>query len=362
MNTVDLYPYLIIIGGSILFASARMLHHYRTQSRRGQELIRLNEKLQYDLPDFLRDCWPILSEGRFVGLSWELNWFGTTISNSDGISEGSVIEKQFSVQDIFVKVCLYHRQKGWDQQHFTETLAENFFLLVQMNMWIKIGSTERAFDQAAKVNVFLQHDVKNMIQLLNLMIDHHKTDVEGNEKDLLDSVRQTIPAIRNRAQHMLNSLTEKTASPCYTGPEKRRLRLDELMNATAKVYDLDISVNGQASVAIGREHLQSIVDNLLGNYSYQSRKNDGLDVDLNVRIEIESNQVIAHLFDQNGSPCLWPERLFEPFWSELGAGRGIGLYQAKHHAEAVGGSLVVTSAADKPLCFILRLPKQALQL
>ena len=142
MTTVDLYPYLIIIGGSILIASARMLFHYRKQSSRGQELIRLNEKLEYDLPDFLRLCWPILLDGRFVGMSWELNWFGTTLSNKEGSDKGNIIERKFEVQEIYVNVKLYHEQKGWDQQHFTETLAENFFLLVRMNMWIKLGSTE----------------------------------------------------------------------------------------------------------------------------------------------------------------------------------------------------------------------------
>ena len=91
MTTVDLYPYLILIGASILVASARMLFHYRTQSSRGQQLILLNEELEYDLPDFLRSCWPILQEGRFVGIKWELDWFGTSISGSDANPPSSFV-------------------------------------------------------------------------------------------------------------------------------------------------------------------------------------------------------------------------------------------------------------------------------
>jgi len=278
VTTVDLYPYLIIIGGSILIASARMLFHYRKQSSRGQELIRLNEKLEYDLPDFLRLCWPILLDGRFVGMFWELNWFGTTLSNSEGSEKGNVIEKRFEVQEIYVNVRLYHEQKGWDQQHFTETLAENFFLLVRMNMWIKLGSTERAFDQAARVNVFLQHDVKNMIQLLGLMSDHCNNSEQGKEKELVQSLQQTIPAVRDRAKHMLNELMDKSIDPSQPEVDLPSIKLDETLQETALIYNLPIIIHGSASVSIRKENLQSIIDNLLGNYSYQDRKNDLKDV------------------------------------------------------------------------------------
>lgn len=359
MTTVDLYPYLIIIGGSILIASARMLFHYRKQSSRGQELIRLNEKLEYDLPDFLRLCWPILLDGRFVGMSWELDWFGTRLSNIEGSQRGNVIEKRFEVQEIHVDVRLYHEQKGWDQQHFTETLAENFFLLVRMNMWIKLGSTERAFDQAARVNVFLQHDVKNMIQLLGLMSDHCNNTEEGQEKELVKSLQQTIPAVRDRARHMLSELSENTSDTKETEQEAPVIRLDKALSETALIYNLPISINGQASVSIRKENLQSIIDNLLGNYSYQDRKSGENLVELEVKLAVKDGQIFTTISDPKGQPCLWPERLFEPFWSELGMGRGIGLYQAKHLAENSGGTLSITSDANEPLKFVLTLPQHS---
>lgn len=361
VTTVDLYPYLIIIGGSILIASARMLFHYRKQSLRGQELIRLNEKLEYDLPDFLRLCWPILLDGRFVGMTWELDWFGTRLSNQEGEPKGTMIEKQFEVQEVRVHVCLYHEQKGWDQQHFSETLAENFFLLVRMNMWIKLGSTERAFDQAAKVNVFLQHDVKNMIQLLGLMSDHCNNAEEGKEKELVLSLQQTIPAVRDRAKHMLSELKDDRSEGHQMGADLPEIRLDQALQETALIYNLSLQVQGEARVLVRKEDLQSIIDNLLGNYSYQDKKNAHKTVALQARIRTEGNMVNTSITDPNGEPCLWPERLFEPFWSELGMGRGIGLYQAKHLAEGSGGELSVTSTRDEPLTFLLSLPQKTAQ-
>ncbi len=359
MTTVDLYPYLILVGLSILVASARMLYHYRMQSSRGQQLILLNEQYDYDLPDFLRSCWPILQEGRFVGMEWHLDWFGTSVSGEEGQLQGQVIERELQIREIFITVKLYHRERGWDQKHFTETLAENFFLLVRMDIWIKLGSTQRAFDQAAKVNVFLQHDVKNMIQILGLMSSFCEAAEPGNEKQTLENLKYSIPAVKERANHMLSELTDKTGKPQTVPENLPRIRLEEVVRETALIHNLSVELSGGGFVQINKEDLLSIIDNLIGNYSYQAIKNPRGECLLDVHIEPDNEQIRMILKDKYGRPCDYPERLFEPFWSEFGKGRGIGLYQAKHHAENAGGSLKTLSKRDEVLTFELCLPKIA---
>ena len=90
----ELYPYLIIFGSSILIAAGWLLYSYRAQILLSQKLIRLNEDLNYDLPDFLRQCWPSLKESGFTGLSWSLDWFGTNVSGKNGSNIGRMIEKR----------------------------------------------------------------------------------------------------------------------------------------------------------------------------------------------------------------------------------------------------------------------------
>lgn len=357
MTTVDLYPYLILVGLSILVASARMLYHYRMQSSRGQQLIILNEEYDYDLPDFLRSCWPILQEGRFVGIQWRLDWFGTSISGEEGQLQGQIIERELQIREIFVQVQLFHRERGWDQKHFTETLAENFFLLIRMDVWIKLGSTQRAFDQAAKVNVFLQHDVKNMIQILGLMGSFCETAEPGNERQTLENLKHSIPAVKERADHMLAELSDKIAKSQDLPENLSRIQLEEVVRDTALIHNLPIELSGEGAVRINREHLLSIIDNIVGNYSYQASKNPSGQCLLEVHIEPDGDQIRMTLKDKYGRTCDYPERLFEPFWSELGKGRGIGLYQAKHHAENAGGNLKTLSKRDEILIFELRLPK-----
>lgn len=352
MTTVDLYPYLIVIGSSILAGAGWLLYQYRMQALRIQELIRLNEELEYDLPDFLRQCWQSLQKGGFAGIDWNLDWFGTQVSGSNGNTQGMTIDKTFEVQEISLVIHLYIGKSGWEQRYFSNTLADNFFLLVRMNLWIKLGTVKGAFDQSAKMTVFLQHDIKNMAQLISLSADQLENPIPGQEHKVLESLKTAIPAVRDRAQHMLNALTNNLDT---TGQESK-LQLEQFLEETASAYELPVEVEGSAIVNVKQDTLQSIIDNLLGNYSRQSKKPDQPKLDLLIRLEKEGDLVVTKIIDLNGEPCLWPERLFEPFWSEHGTGLGIGLYQARQQAVSAGGKLTVDALPDRPLCFILSLP------
>lgn len=355
--TANLYAYFIIIGSSILGASWWLLYQYRAQLQRSQQLIQLNETLHYDLPDFLRQCWPILEQGGVQGMQWELDWFGTSLQASHGQCNGEVLEKLFEVQEIRLLVRLYHLKRGWERRYFTMAQAENFFLLLRMNIWIKIGSVQAAFDQTAKMTVFFKHDVKNMVQLLSLSAEQLHATTTGLDNRLLVNLKAAIPAVLDRAEHMLRALNEQA-------PRKRRqqelldeppLKIEAILAQTAALYDLPLTIEGHASVFTDKDRLLSIVDNLLGNYSRLARISNRRP-HLDVTIANDGEHVITSIEDRLGNPFAWPERLFEPFWSEHGEGRGIGLYQSRQQANAAGGDLSAHAEPDKPLRFYLTLP------
>lgn len=356
----ELYPYLIIIGSSILAATGWLLHQYRMQMLRTQELIHLNEELDYDLPDFLRQCWPTLKKGGFTGMAWQLDWFGTLVSETQGRPAGQELDKAFNVQEIALNLKLYRDRKGWEQQYFSNALADSFFLLVRMNLWIKLGTVQGTFDQTAKMTVFLKHDVKNMVQLLSLSADQLQGTQSGHEGKLLNSLREAIPAVRDRAEHMLRALGDKPNSQKQADLlQEAVLPLQTVLQQAASIYDLTVRIEGEASVPIEKDRLLSIVDNLLGNYSRQARKGGNPGPELHISIEKQGDKVVTHIEDIHGKPFPWPERLFEPFWSEHGSGRGIGLYQARQQAKAAGGDLSARATADQPLRFSLTLPMAA---
>jgi signal transduction histidine kinase len=347
----SLYPYLILAGTTILLVMAWLLRQARRQTRLNLDLLRLNESLHFDLPDFLRRCWPQLSQAGFSGLSWQLDWFGTWVTGTEGTTKEDALHRRLDVQEISLEVSLHHDKRRWEQRYFSESLAEIFFLLLHVDMWIKMGAVQGAFSQAAKLGLFLQHDMKNIAQFIRLAADQLAGTAPEHEPALLNTLKAAMPSVRDRADRILGTL-----SGSGLVGEIRPVSLAEAWQQAANMRGLEMEIHGAATAAVALETLHSIIDNLLGNYAdlaHQTPENPPL---IRIALSEKDGQALSIIQDVHGRPCTRPERLFEPFWSEQGKGIGIGLYQARQLAVSASGSLEIQAPSDQPLSFVLKLP------
>ncbi|NKB32934.1 MAG: hypothetical protein GKR91_07530 [Pseudomonadales bacterium] len=348
----NLYPYLILIGISIILATSWLLGQARRRARITNELVSLNEELGFDLPDFLRHCWAPLQKAGFKGISWQLDWFGSTISHSEGTKGEVFIDRSLDIDDISLSVHLYDGKRRFEQRYFSNVLSESFFLLLYTDMWVKLGTVQGAFAQTAKMNVFLQHDMKNIVQLISLVAEQLESTPAGKEEKLLSSLRTVMPTLRERSERFLNTLSTQTP----TDPVQP-VNLCEAFHKTADIHDLEIEISGEGQVLVNQQSLNSICDNLFGNYIDETRRNPGSQPIIQIVIEDNENDLEVKIRDENGRPCLWPERLFEPFWSEKGDGLGIGLYHARQLVTGAGGNLRALTPSDDAMTFVVNLPK-----
>lgn len=348
----NLYPYLILIGASIIVATTWLLSQARRRASITKELVNLNEELGFDLPDFLRQCWRPLSKAGFRGLEWELDWFGSSVSHHEGSHGEAFIERTLDVEDIRLRVRLFDGKRRFEQRYFSTLVSESFFLLLYTDMWVKLGTVQGTFAQTAKMNVFLQHDMKNIVQLISLVAEQLSGTPAGKEEKLLESLRAVMPTLRERSERFLNTLS---SAPPYE--EMTRIDLRDSFHKTANIHDLNIAIEGSGEVLAHEQSLNSVFDNLFGNYVDESRRNTGSQPDIKISIAAMDDQVRIEITDINGRPCLWPERLFEPFWSEKGDGLGIGLYHARQLITGAGGTLQALTPAHKPLIFVISLPR-----
>lgn len=348
---ISLYPYLILVGTTILLVMAFLLRQARRQSRVHLELVHLNQSLHFDLPDFLRNCWPQLARAGFTGLSWRSDWFDTPLAGSEGATDEGILCRQLKAGKISLDVCLYHHKHRWERRYFSEALAENFFLLLHVDMWIKTGAVQGAFDQTAKLGLFLQHDVKNIAQFIRLATDQLANAAPEHETRLLATLRTAMPAVRLQAEHILEMLS----CSAETG-QKRVWQLAEVWQQAADMHRLAVDIQGLATTILVKETLHGIIDNLLANYVDQAFRFPDNPPSLRIILHQEGGKATATIQDIHGSPCVRPERLFEPFWSEQGEGMGIGLYQARQLATKAGGALEILAPTNQPLTFILTLP------
>lgn len=333
-------------------ATTWLLGQARRRARINNELVALNEELGFDLPDFLRHCWSPLQKAGFKGISWKLDWFGSKISHMEGIEGEVFINRKLDIDDISLSIHLYDGKRRFEQRYFSDVLSESFFLLLYTDMWVKLGTVQGAFAQTAKMNVFLQHDMKNIVQLISLVAEQLESTPAGKEEKLLSSLRTVMPTLLERSERFLNTLSSQSPAEAV-----QAVNLCEAFHKTADIHDLEIAISGEGRVLVNEQSLSSIFDNLFGNYIDESRRNPGPQPVIRITIEDREKDLEVRIRDDNGRPCLWPERLFEPFWSEKGDGLGIGLYHARQLVSGAGGNLVALTPADDAMTFVVNLPK-----
>jgi signal transduction histidine kinase len=358
----QLYPYLILTGCTIGAVLLYLLFEARRASSINLALIQLNEQHHFDTPTFLRAAWEQLARAGFRGIAWKLDWFGVPIAEQAGTLSGQAVSRDIQVGDMRVVVTLYLQDNHGERQYFNTSLMETFFLLLRTDMVMKVGATHTTLHQMAKLNLFLQHDMKNIAQFIQFTADYLQHAPKGSEQQVLQYLRTATPVMRERADRVVRTLTGGQ-------PQNNPLRhycLQEEIQQACHLHQLDGRITGAADVIVPSYTLDSVLDNLLKNY------HDFAPLPTNpashtpiwpvVHIGItESCEGVEMRFEsEQPAPDTPLERIFEPFWSSNPDGLGIGLYQAKLLLEADGGKLSVARHDSGTLQFLVNLPHKCL--
>lgn len=351
----QIYLAFILMGITIAAVVAALWYQARKASRISLGLIRLNEQYNFDTPMFLEQAWPLLEQAGLLGLNWRLDWFGIVKQGRYGRHVDASTHKEIEVAEMKLTMNFHQRDNRGEQRYFEETLIETFLLLLRTDMLIKASAIDATFTQMSKLNLFLQHDIKNIAQFIQLMADQLATVPAGKEQKILSHLRRAAPLIRHRADRIVHTLT------AGSNPHEalRTIQLREVLNGLCVLHELEVQIKGDALLHAAGTTIDTALDNILKNYHDASvREHTGQPL-MMIAIETHAQHVSIAITASNGSRAPALERLFEPFWSSDAAGLGIGLYQAKQMLEMQGGSLQVTQDADTPLRFNIMFPLQA---
>lgn len=348
----QLYPILIVIGATIGVVLAYLWRQARGAGNIGLALIRLNEQLQFDTPAFVQSAWPLLSQSGLRGIAWKLDWFGVPLEGRAGQIGSASTHKEIQVAEMKLSITFQQNRHG-ERRYFDEALIETFLLLLRTDMWIKAGAIDATFSQMSKLTLFLQHDMKNVAQFIQLMADQLAAVPAGKEQQVLDYLRSAAPLIRHRADRIVRTLA--TGQP-HTDPVRTMHICDE-MTQMCSLYRLDCTISGSAQVSVPENTLDSALDNVLKNYSDIQLREGGVKPPVSIEISDNDSNVEISIAATNTHPITHMERLFEPFWSSDPAGLGIGLYHAKQMLEICKGTINATQSETGQLKFQIRIEK-----
>jgi signal transduction histidine kinase len=348
----QLSPYLILVGLTIGAVMAALWFKARKASRVNLGLIRLNEQCAFDAPAFLLQAWSLLGKSGLRGLAWQLDWFGVASSGAAGRREGRLQHRTAQVGEMAVAVQFYQHEGRGEQRYFEEALIETFMLLLRTDMLVKAGTVDAALTHMSRLNLFMQHDMKNVAQFIQLMADQLESIPEGKEQKVLDYLRLATPLIRHRADRVVRTLT-LGVNP---GAPRPPLALAAMLAQLCQLYGLDKQISGDAVIAGAGEALETVFDNLLKNYQDLAVREAIPALVLEIAITTDARMAEVALQAPAAARVPALERLFEPFWSSTPAGLGIGLYQARQIIESLGGTLTADQPAHGPLRFLVRCP------
>ena len=350
----QVYLSLILVGVTMGAVMAALWYKSRRASMLNLALIRLNEQHQFDTPAFLEHAWSLLARSTLRGFGWRLNWFGVIKEGHGGLAKGCLTERAIEVGEMALSVRFYRHEGRGEQRYFEETLMETVLLLLRTDMLIKAAATDATLAQMARLNLFLQHDMKNIAQFIQLMGDQLASIPQGKEHQVLDYLRLATPLVRHRADRIVRTLTlgAAPAEPC------RPIALRALLQQLCSLYQLKHVILGDAEVETAGSSLEVVLDNILKNYQDLALRERITDLCIDMVIGAQGAMVEVTIRAPQAGRASAPERLFEPFWSSTQDGLGIGLYQAQHLMQQQGGALFATQDAAGVLVFHVQCPQQ----
>jgi signal transduction histidine kinase len=195
------------------------------------------------------------------------------------------------------------------------------------------------------------HDIKNLLQSLNVLCSVAGRDEYRDSAQLQDLVRRQLPMVAQRLSETLERLQHpEPASESYVPARNWWEALARQYRAEGVEFKTD---ELSAGARLPRSLFDSVADNLIGN-ALAKRVSER---DTRVRVELECGERIVLRVCDSGSavpPEIEASLLRAPVSSR--GGLGIGLYQAARQAESGGYRLALETNRDGEVCFVLSGP------
>jgi signal transduction histidine kinase len=195
----------------------------------------------------------------------------------------------------------------------------------------------------------MTHDVKNLLQSLNVLCSAAERDPGGDPSALQSLMRRHLPTVLQRLQHTLDKLQRPQTD---TG---RFVQADAWWEAMQKTYQLRgvqfVTARIAEAIPLPKDLFDTTAENLLQN-ALEKRK---LDPGLQVRIALEVGDDVVLRVTDTGRPVaknVLEGLLKGPVPSETGY--GIGLYQVARQADMLGFALRLTANQPGEVSFELR--------
>ncbi|MEE9165622.1 MAG: HAMP domain-containing sensor histidine kinase [Nitrospinota bacterium] len=330
----NLYIFLIF-GGLIIIASLLYLRRLvSTAVKTTFEIIDLNVQLSHDPHQFVNEVFPLLRKTQIIDFSYKITYPGTEFERKK-TTRRKGISKSLTADDYTIYIEIVPRTFKGEIKYIYALILETLFLLIKTDLLIKIKTLNDTFANIAKLQTFIQHDIKNIAQFVQTLSFNLQNIMDHkDEQRLVSYLKESSSGLLLRANKIISTLeinSEKEDEP------EKKIDIKKSIESLIKSYNLSCSIKGNASVYGPESRIFLIFDNIFKNI-YDKSLQESLECD--IEICKNDNGVTTSIFD-TGSEIKDIEKIFEPFYTSKSSGLGVGLYQVKNIVTRMGGKINV---------------------
>ncbi|CAN5479093.1 PEP-CTERM system histidine kinase PrsK [soil metagenome] len=218
-------------------------------------------------------------------------------------------------------------------------------------------SDARRFDEFNRRFAFILHDIKNLVSQLSLVARNAERHADNP-----DFRADMIATLHNSAERMTDLLARLSQ---HQGARAEPLRAADVTVAAERVAMRErgrhpVAVTGDRSAIAHADPAR--LEQILGHLVQNAIDASPADEPVTLAIQARPNEVSVEVIDKGKgmSPAFVRDQLFRPFVSSKPGGFGLGAFEARQLAVAMGGRLEVTSREGEGSRFRLVLaPAQA---
>lgn len=249
------------------------------------------------------------------------------------------------------------RALSWEDFDILKTVGSQAASILAQQDTDTALAEARQFEAFNKRFAFVAHDIKNLASQLSLLLSNaarHAGNVEF-QNDVIRTVRQSVDKLNRMLRQLHGGPGHAEAETAVDLASLLRDVVERWVKLDRPVF-LDLQLRS-AAVRANEERLKAVIDHLVQNALDAVGKAGRVDVRLREAGEMAAAEIVDNGPGMDSK--FLSNRLFRPFDTTKRSGYGIGVYESRDYANALGGRLEVASEPGQGTIMRICLPRLA---
>ncbi len=336
---------IVVIGVTSLFVTFYYGLLVNNILKMLSKLLKLQDARNDDVEQYIRTIASTLEEIGVEQVYYDIVYAGRQISSlPNSFDKATMLKKEIFYKNIDGYLLVKVKKNGGEYKLVNKLILFVVTLQIVNAIHTDIEKINESFVQIAKLQTYMMHDLKNILQFFQAMqynVEHIKTD-EQKER-FISYLQNSTQPINKKVNRLLALLQIKTHLRLTA--EKKEIDLPKLIQELATQYRLKCHIFGSGTLKSDEASVCTVLENLFSNIRYKT----GNDPDIECSAKIESDETTLTLkIQDSGEKFANPQSVLRPFYTTKTDGLGIGMYQVKTVVELLGGTIECANEEEKP--------------